>query len=577
MTFFVGMLHANSLPIDQHLQELTVPNLAEPSSRLFIQDGPFHCISHGASAATTPNVLVLFSGCLYNERQLYETHLSKHVPILRSTEQLIALLYEKYKENVFSQLKGSFAIAIFDKMTSQLLIGRDRLGERSLYWSFRNNMLIFSTHLKTILSSKWISKDLDIESLSFYISLGYLPQEKTPIKEVYKLQPGHYLRYADGANLQIRPFWSYNSFLIKKNPSSTYPDIQTSSLHSWIEKTRLSSEKGLICFNEQEKHSLFSLLSQNLNFNTDFCYLSIFSEQEDKYLSSLEPGSLRSELEQAIWVLEEPDANPETFSTWFLFKELAQKNIKHAYFDMGSTGWIQSKLFFQSPRFSSHWTSIRSWIKKQFFIPFLHFFQPKLAYHVLRSLNTHPWHKAFLHQNCLFPRTEVLALDSHFLHPIDPEIFLHRFPALEKLKASPEALLYLFFKTSLSPSWLTPLQKFGLFFGVNAHCPFFDPEVVQTTASLPHKMFKQLFSFHKIQQEKPSVSLSLLEKNCHKFSACFQDLAKGVLVENGIISPRWVLKKMPLVSKDLTVFHRMWSLLILEIWIQTFIEKKFES
>ena len=185
-------------------------------------------------------LLVLFDGHLYNTDELRQ-EIQRHNTRLpcQTPEELIAALYSVHQENAIHWLNGNFALAIYDEQKQELLLARDRIGEKGLYWTLKDNLFLFATSLKGILASRLVPQTPDLEALSFFISFGFIPQEKSPIQGVFKLQPGHYLKVTKEKNLLIHPYWSYNSYLNKKKADLSVEEVNIAIAKAWKQRDRL--------------------------------------------------------------------------------------------------------------------------------------------------------------------------------------------------------------------------------------------------------------------------------------------------------------------------------------------------
>ena len=137
---------------------------------------------------------ITFNGEIYNfqterkilEKQGYRFHSNT------DTEVILAL-YDRYKTKCLEHLRGMFAFAIYDKLENTLFLARDRIGKKPLKYFFDNNVFIFASELKSILTQSQVKKEPDLTAIHNYLTYGYVPSPNTGFKNIYKLEPGHYL------------------------------------------------------------------------------------------------------------------------------------------------------------------------------------------------------------------------------------------------------------------------------------------------------------------------------------------------------------------------------------------------
>lgn len=154
------------------------------------------------------SVALVFNGEIYNFRAL-RAELEKGGVALRSQSdtEVILHLYERYGEHCFEKLIGMFAIAVYDFKTQTLLLARDRMGEKPLYWSLQDGVFAFASELGALMTSGLVRKEIRLASLDAYLLYDYVPTPHTILEDVYKLGPGTVLAYSDG-KIRKRAFWS---------------------------------------------------------------------------------------------------------------------------------------------------------------------------------------------------------------------------------------------------------------------------------------------------------------------------------------------------------------------------------
>jgi len=137
---------------------------------------------------------VMLNGEIYNYPELRkELDGRGHKFATRSDTETIVHLYEEYGEGCFARLRGMFAIALWDSRERKLLLARDRVGKKPLYYAANGRRILFGSELKSLLAADDLPRDIDREALSDYFSFGYVPSPKTIYKSARKLRPGHYL------------------------------------------------------------------------------------------------------------------------------------------------------------------------------------------------------------------------------------------------------------------------------------------------------------------------------------------------------------------------------------------------
>ena len=153
------------------------------------------------------SIQVLLNGEIYNWRELRKTleTIGCHFKT-RSDTEVIVNGYEVWKEAIVSKLTGMFSLAIWDKKTKQLLLARDRIGEKPLFYMQTNEGLIFASNIDAI-ASIVEQKIIDPVAIACYLSHSFIPSRCTVWCGVSVLQPAHVLRISPDRNIDVSRYW----------------------------------------------------------------------------------------------------------------------------------------------------------------------------------------------------------------------------------------------------------------------------------------------------------------------------------------------------------------------------------
>jgi asparagine synthase (glutamine-hydrolysing) len=153
------------------------------------------------------SIWTVFNGEIYNFRDLNKWLVSRgHSFKTRSDTETIVHLYEEMGEACFAELRGMFAIALWDGRRKKLLLARDRIGKKPLYYSWDGRRLVFGSEIKAMWPAGAISSEMDLEALSDYFSYQYIPAPKTIYRDIRKVRPAHYLEVR-GSTIREVPYW----------------------------------------------------------------------------------------------------------------------------------------------------------------------------------------------------------------------------------------------------------------------------------------------------------------------------------------------------------------------------------
>lgn len=152
-------------------------------------------------------VQVVFNGEIYNYPELRADLIARgHVFRTRSDSEVIAHLYEVHGVDCVRHLRGMFAIALWDQRARRLLLARDRMGKKPLFYAHVAERLLFGSEIKAIVAADPALSDPDPDALLPYFRFGFVPEPGTMFRRVRKLPAAHTLVCEDGA-VRIAPYW----------------------------------------------------------------------------------------------------------------------------------------------------------------------------------------------------------------------------------------------------------------------------------------------------------------------------------------------------------------------------------
>jgi len=153
------------------------------------------------------DTVIVFNGEVYNYRELRrELEALGHCFRTRSDTEVVLEAFREWDMDCFRRLRGMFAVALWSESRRRLVLARDRLGIKPVYYHRRGGELYFGSELKAILAHPQVERRLDLEGLDYYLSLNYVPCPHTLVQGIRKLPPGHWLEWQEG-RLRIESYW----------------------------------------------------------------------------------------------------------------------------------------------------------------------------------------------------------------------------------------------------------------------------------------------------------------------------------------------------------------------------------
>jgi asparagine synthase (glutamine-hydrolysing) len=155
-------------------------------------------------ADSSGRLQIVFNGEIYNYQEVRrELETRNHVFRTATDTEVILEAYLEWGDDCLRRLNGMFALALYDRTRRQLLLARDRAGEKPLFYRHDHGTLSFASELKALLADPSCPRVLDLEALDFYLAFGYVPGERCLLSGIHKLPQGHALTF-DLASGQAR-------------------------------------------------------------------------------------------------------------------------------------------------------------------------------------------------------------------------------------------------------------------------------------------------------------------------------------------------------------------------------------
>jgi asparagine synthase (glutamine-hydrolysing) len=278
---------------------------------------------------------IIFNGEIYNHAEV-RRHLEQKGHRYRTasdTETLLHLMEEEGPEGL-NRLNGMWAFAVHDRNRRRLLLARDRLGVKPLYYAQAGDLLLFASEIKALVASGQVPCEIDSAALAAYLECQYVPGPRTIFKAIKKLPPGHAL-LADSSGIRVERFWR-PSFRLDRVPSFPEAAEQLRALLLDSVRLRLLSEVPLGAFlsggiDSSIVVALMGLASsqQVKTFTVGFQGEGWYDESPeaeavarhcgtDHQTLKMESVDLPAHLELAVRALDEPMADPASIPTYLI-------------------------------------------------------------------------------------------------------------------------------------------------------------------------------------------------------------------------------------------------------------------
>ena len=555
-------------------------------------------------------VVTVFNGEIYNYRQL-RAHLEQKGHCFRTagdTETLVHL-YEEYGEAGVHLLRGMFGYAIWDAPRRKLVLVRDRVGIKPLYYTVHAGRLVFGSEIKSILAVPGIPREMDLDAFNAYLTLQYVPGPATMLKGISKLPPGHWLVWEDG-NIRVEPYWDV---VFDDDPPPMSEAVAVEQLRGILEESvalhRISDvEVGVLLSGGIDSTAVTLLMNRDgqrtRSFTVGFTGATAVSETAQARRVAQAIGTQHHELligpeiadllPRLAWFQDEPVADPAAVPTYFICK-LASQHLKVVL-----TGEGGDELLGGYPRYRwLHWSERL-------------LAQPALAgvassvgqpLSALLPANVSARVRAVLSGRSIAERQIrwVANMDddvkSRLVHP-DVVNARERNPAVQQLaewlrragSAQPVSqLMYADFKTWLPDNLLTKMDRMSMASSVEGRVPLLDHKVVEFAATLPYALKLTGLQTKRLLRSalKGLLDPELLKRPKTAFRVPLTDWLRGplsTLTEDTFASTRLRARGLFTTSAldallrdhegpgEAPSTRAIWNILWLELWCQQYLD-----
>lgn len=295
---------------------------------------------------------IIFNGEIYNFIELRE-ELEKYGHVFKTHTDTEVVLhgYEQWGTDCFSRFNGIFAFALWDANRRELLLARDHLGVKPLYYAQLNGRLIFASEIKALLADPECPRAVDLVSLSQLFTLRYVPSPRTMFEGIQKLPPAHFAKVSAGG-MQIRRYWTWTPRLQVRPKLPELVEIYQGLVEDAVRlQMRSDVPVGLFLSSGVDSGALLAIMSKyagrrvhtfTLGFEGGECSNETDDARDlarrfgaDHSDMIVGPADYRKYYERYLWDLEEPVGN-ETAAAFYFVSLIAGRQVKVALSGQGA-------------------------------------------------------------------------------------------------------------------------------------------------------------------------------------------------------------------------------------------------
>jgi asparagine synthase (glutamine-hydrolysing) len=552
------------------------------------------------------SVWVVFNGEIYNYAQLRaELESRGHRFYTASDTESIVHAYEEWGEEAIGRLRGMFGVAIWDVRRRTLLLARDRVGIKPLYYAVQGNRLVFGSEIKAILAEGQIARALDVPALAHYLTFLYTPRDSSIFQGIHKLPPGHLLRWQHGT-AHVRRYWELPCD--EQVPASEAAAVETlgTVLRDAVQSHLMSDVPlgaflsggidsslvvGLMAEASPRPVKTFSIGFDDARFD-ELEHARVVARHfaTDHHEFVVKPDALAI-LDRMIAHFDEPFGDTSAIPTWYV-SELARRHVTVVLSgDGGDELFGGYDRYFPHPRVAAfdRWAPPGSRTVAALAWPWLpHGATGKnFLRHVARDDRGR-----YLESIAYFRGDEQLALLSpdlqRELRGSDAEARLGRHFARFAALPWPAQMMHFDFETYLPEDILTKVDRMSMAHSIESRVPLLDTHVVEFAARTPVALKIKAGRRKHLLKEVASRILpaSILARPKQGFAVPVETWFRGRLGElfgDVLLSTRARQRgyfEMPFVERLLHEqgqgrrdhTHRLWALLVFELWHRRYLD-----
>jgi asparagine synthase (glutamine-hydrolysing) len=563
------------------------------------------------------SIWIVFNGEIYNYPELRQQLVSAgHNFATHSDTEVIVHLYEEYGDQCVDHLSGMFAFAIWDAPHEKLLLARDRIGQKPLFYTLEDGRLLFSSEIKGLLAVSQQERAMDETSLHYFLSLRFIPPPLTIFRGIRKLPAAHILIFQNG-KIRISQYWQL-SFGQQRNWT------EEELIHTLREKlqevvrSHLISDVpvGAFLSGGLDSSMVVALMSEDVGEalqtfavgveESDFNELPYARQVADRYKTDHREACVNTNLIQMlprmIWHMDEP--SDPIAACMFHAAELASRSVKVVLGGDGGDELFAGFDRYTGNNYISWYRQIPGLMRKNLIGPLFAAIPDSFTYksttqklrwvHQLASIDDAG--ERYAEATCFFRFNHVQKQQlygSQLLKKVGQinaaEAIARPFNQVDSENLL-DRMLYADFITRLPEHSLMLTDRMTMAHGLEARSPFLDHKLVEMMATVPARfkvqgrqtktilrtLSKDYLPESIVQRQKQGFMFPIAYWFRSKLYPFLESALQNSYFVRSDLFRKDSIQQMLDEHRSGKVDHhvRLWMLLNLELWHQIFIEQK---
>lgn len=291
-------------------------------------------------------IWVVYNGEIYNFLEL-RNELEDRGHLFKSTTdtEVIVHMYEECGMESIGRLRGMFAFALWDESKQLLLLARDRVGIKPIYYTNTGKSLVFASEIKSIIADQSVSRCINHRAIDRFLTYYYLPGNETLFERIHKLEPGCYLTVRDG-EIAIKQYWDlqYQVQSTRANFTQSVEALQVLLRHTVRDHMISDVPVGVLLSGGVDSTGVLRYAAEQTGkpihtFTVGFAGEQFADERSFAQLAANRYGTLHQEITitakdfidffpQFVWHMEEPVCEPPAIALYFVSRLARESSVK---------------------------------------------------------------------------------------------------------------------------------------------------------------------------------------------------------------------------------------------------------
>lgn len=579
--------------------------------------------SQGNQPMENGKFLIILNGEIYNYQSIKDKLLDIGVEFKSNsdTEVVLEAISCWGLAEAIKMFRGMWAFSLYNKLNGEIVLCRDRIGVKPLYYSFNGDILLYASELKAIMAYPKFEKKISNEGLNSYFRYGYINAPNTIFENTFKVEAGSYIIFSKKGNITLNKYWDIENIvknstinkskIEKEGFDNTKKKLKNILIESFGLRMVADVPIGVFLSGGTDSSMLASILKEELGFNIDTFTIGFEEPEYDesswgkkvaKHLSTNHNELICTEKDALDLIPELPQVYDEPFGDssaipTMLVSKFARESVKVALSADGG-----DELFFGYNRYKTvdkinklPLKSSISWLIKNIpkgtsdkvynlIHPVLKIPNFKDKYSKLEKVfSSNGLQEMYDGSLTYFSNDELQKL-------INYDFVFENKSELTGIKDIDNFVLITDCLNYLPNDILTKVDRASMSFSLEAREPFLDHKIIEYSASIPlkykyfkgekkyilKKMLEEYIPKEYIYRSKQGFGIPIDSwlRGCLK-PLVYDFLSKDNLLEHQLLNIEYVNKLINDYYKDKGVnSHKIWFLLMFQMWYKTWIDNK---